>query len=97
MLRFLFKLLFFLVVIFIIASFFANPSSKNENPNQTGNIDSLDTFSAIRDTIFDLGNFCNRNSETCTTGKAILNSVGERVRTGAKVAYDYLGGKLNTQ
>lgn len=92
MIRFIFKTSLFLVAVLVVISFFAGPSSKGQN--QPGNLNTLDTLSAIRDTVSDLGNFCDRNAETCKTGKVVLNSIGERVRNGAKVTYDYLDTKF---
>ncbi|MFT4320684.1 DUF5330 domain-containing protein [Bartonella bacilliformis] len=54
------------------------------------NIITSDTAIALKETINDLGKFCERNIQTCETGKSFLGSIGEHARNGAKIAYEYL-------
>ncbi|WP_407965208.1 DUF5330 domain-containing protein [Bartonella sp. C271] len=45
---------------------------------------------ALKETINDLGMFCERNIEACKIGKSFLGSMGERARNGSKIIYEYL-------
>ncbi len=42
----------------------------------------------------DISGLCERKPDTCRTGKAILRTVGIRVREGARIAYEALDKKL---
>ena len=53
-------------------------------------MNTVEALLAVKDTVNDLGNFCERNSDTCETGKTFLGSLGERARDGARIAYEYL-------
>ncbi|WP_297322313.1 DUF5330 domain-containing protein [uncultured Bartonella sp.] len=53
-------------------------------------MNTVEAFLAVKDTVNDLGNFCERNSETCKTGRTFFGSLGERARDGARLAYEYL-------
>lgn len=60
-------------------------------------MNTVEALLAVKDTVNDLGNFCERNSETCKTGKTFLGSLGGRARDGAKIAYDYLDRTFGAQ
>ena len=53
-------------------------------------MNTVEALLAVKDTVNDLGNFCERNSDTCETGKTFFGSLGERARDGARIAYEYL-------
>lgn len=53
-------------------------------------MNTVEALLAVKDTVNDLGNFCERNSDTCKTGKTFFGSLGERARDGARIAYEYL-------
>ena len=44
------------------------------------NVSSADILSAAHSVYEDLGDFCNRNTETCLTGKQVFYSVSANVR-----------------
>ncbi|AQX19410.1 DUF5330 domain-containing protein [Bartonella sp. WD16.2] len=90
MIRFLIKSAFFLFVIFIVISFFSAKPKNNHSPTLEDNITVSDAIIAFKNTITDLGKFCERNVEVCKTGKSLFNPLGERARDGAKIAYEYL-------
>ncbi|GAA5103519.1 hypothetical protein GCM10023261_00770 [Bartonella jaculi] len=51
-------------------------------------------MTAFKETLNDLGTFCERNTESCKVGKSFLSSLSERARYGARVTYEYLGNIL---
>ncbi|WP_455466520.1 DUF5330 domain-containing protein [Bartonella sp. B39] len=92
MIRFLIKSSLFLFFIFIIISLFlAKPSSNHFSSQRNSEATMSDVIIAFKETLNDLGTFCDRNIEACKVGKSFLNSLGERAYHGAKAAYEYLG------
>lgn len=95
MIRFLIKLLFFLFIVFVIVSLFVEkPSSDHSFPDSAT---TSDVIIAFKETLNDLGTFCDRNMEVCKIGKSFLSSLGERAYHGARVAYGYWGRILNNK
>ncbi|ATP12070.1 DUF5330 domain-containing protein [Bartonella henselae] len=98
MIRFLIKLSFFLFFVFIIISFFAAKPSNNHSFNQREfETKTSDVMMAFKETLNDLGKFCDRNREACKIGKSFLSSLSERARYGAKATYEYLGNILSNK
>ncbi|WP_455478581.1 DUF5330 domain-containing protein [Bartonella sp. B10] len=92
MIRFSIKLSFFLFFIFVVISFFIEMPSGDHSVIQRDNDTAVnDVIIAFKETINELGTFCERLTKTCKIGKSFLNSLGERARHGAKAAYEYLG------
>ncbi|CBI76059.1 conserved exported protein of unknown function [Bartonella clarridgeiae 73] len=91
MIRFLIKSVFLLFFIFVIVSFFATKQNNNNLsfPKET-DATTRDAIIALKETINDLGMFCERNIEACKIGKSLLSSMGERARNGSKIIYEYL-------
>lgn len=50
----------------------------------------VDTLIAARAFIGDVAGLCERQPETCETGKAALHTIGVRAREGARIAYGIL-------
>ncbi|AQX23208.1 MULTISPECIES: DUF5330 domain-containing protein [unclassified Bartonella] len=98
MIRFLIKSAFFLFFIFIIISFFTTKQNNN-NPSSSQETDATtrDMIVALKETINDLGMFCERNIEACKIGKSFLESMGERARNGSKIIYEYLDHTLSNK
>ncbi|AFR26103.1 DUF5330 domain-containing protein [Bartonella quintana] len=95
MIRFLIKLSFFLFFVFVVVSFFAVKPTGNHFFTQRENETTMsDVMTAFKDTLNDLGTFCERNIEACKVGKSFLSSLSERAYYGAKAAYEYLGSIL---
>ncbi|WP_317992970.1 DUF5330 domain-containing protein [Bartonella gliris] len=95
MIRFLIKLSFFLFFVFVVISFFsAKPSGNNFSIQRDSETTTSDVMTAFKETLNDLGKFCERNIEACKVGKSFLSSLSERARYGAKAAYEYLGSIL---
>ncbi|WP_375607793.1 MULTISPECIES: DUF5330 domain-containing protein [unclassified Bartonella] len=102
MIRFLIKLSFFLFFVFVIISFFvANPSNNHSSSPQNNETTTSDVIIAFKESLNDLGTFCDRNIEACKVGKSFLSLLGERAYYGARAAYEYfghiLGNKNNTE
>ncbi|EJF78293.1 hypothetical protein ME7_00284 [Bartonella birtlesii LL-WM9] len=98
MIRFLIKLLFFLFFIFVTISFFVAKPSSNDSSFQTNSETTTgEVVVAFRQTLNDLGKFCDRNIEACKVGKSFLSSLGERARDGARAAYEYFGHILDNK
>jgi len=57
----------------------------------------LDTLSALRGTLADLSGFCDRNQETCATGRYFFSSLGTRARDGAGMLYQFLDRQFAAQ
>ncbi|WP_409361683.1 DUF5330 domain-containing protein [Bartonella heixiaziensis] len=92
MIRFLIKLSFFLFFVFVVISFFAaKPSSNHFSTEKDSQTTTSDVMTAFKETLNDLGTFCERNIEACKVGKSFLSSLSERARYGATAAYEYLG------
>lgn len=89
MIRFFIKSFFFLTLFLVVVSFFGT-SQKNNGSAPDQYMNTVEAFLAVKDTFNDLGNFCERNSETCKTGRTFFGSLGERARDGARLAYEYL-------
>jgi len=60
----------------------------------TDNYRILDTLAAIRNTVMDLRNFCERNRKTCDTGKSFVSLLGLKARDGAYIVYEFLDAKF---
>ena len=89
MIRFFIKSFCFLTLFLVIISFLGT-SGKNNGSQPDQYMNTVEALLAVKDTVNDLGNFCERNSDTCETGKTFFGSLGERARDGARIAYEYL-------
>lgn len=90
--RFLFKCAFFLMLLFVAVAYFT-PMPKDGHPIETG-YSVLDALIAVKSTIADLGNFCDRNPDTCETGKSVVGNLGVKARDGARITYEFLDSKF---
>ncbi|OPB32027.1 hypothetical protein BAR153v2_009900 [Bartonella sp. AR 15-3] len=98
MIRFLIKSAFFLFFIFIIISFFTTKqNNNNSSSSKETDTTTRDMIIAFKETINDLGMFCERNIEACRIGKSFLGSMGERARNGSKIIYEYLDHTFNNK
>jgi hypothetical protein len=52
------------------------------------------TLNAIGVAVGDIRSICERQPEMCETGSETLTALGHRARDGARIAYQYLDGKL---
>ncbi|WP_019224045.1 DUF5330 domain-containing protein [Bartonella rattaustraliani] len=97
MIRFLIKLSFFLFVVFVIVSLFVERPSSNHFSSPRESTTTSDVIIALKETLNDLGTFCDRNVESCKIGRSFLSSLSERAYYGARVAYEYLGRILSNK
>jgi len=51
---------------------------------------------AVKSTLHDFGSFCERNPDTCTTGRAFVASLGTKARDGAKMLYEFLDQQFSS-
>lgn len=51
---------------------------------ETTQVTTYDTFSAAQSLYSDVSSFCDRNEETCITGKAIAVSAVQKIRGGVQ-------------
>lgn len=56
----------------------------------TGPIQAVD---AARQALDDIAGICERRPEVCATGRQVLQSLGEKAREGARLAYETLDRK----
>jgi len=54
----------------------------------------MNALSALKEAMIDLGGFCQRNEETCQTGRIFFSSLGGRARDGAGMLYQFLDQKF---
>lgn len=95
--RFLFRSVFFLTLIFVTVAFLA-PQPDHSNQNRTDDrYNVLDALSAVRSTVTDLGSFCTRNPETCAAGKSFFSALGVKARDGARITYEFLDAKFGNK
>jgi len=88
LIRFVIKSAFWLFILLVGITLFVPPPDGEERPDQA--YSTMDTLSAVRGVIADLGGFCQRNEETCETGKSFFASLGLRARDGAAMLYQFL-------
>jgi len=94
--RFLFKSAFFLTLIFVAIAFLTPHPDQNNQDETAGSYSALDALFVVRNTMADLGNFCERNPETCETGKSFFGSLGAKARDGARITYEFLDAKFGS-
>lgn len=94
MIRFLFKSAFVLFLLLLAVAFFV-PTPENPHSGEEG-YSSLDALLAVKSTLHDFGGFCERNPDTCTTGRAFVSSLGSKARDGAKMLYEFLDRQFSS-
>jgi len=88
LIRFLCKSAFVLFLLLLAVAFFA-PTPENPHKAEEG-YSSLDALLAVKNTLHDFGSFCERNPDTCATGRGFVASLGTKARDGAKMLYEFL-------
>ena len=74
--RFIIRAAFWLALIFLLL-----PSDPESGPNAP-KVSLMDALDAVRGTITDLSQFCDRNPDLCTTGGEIVQVVADKARYG---------------
>ena len=82
--RFLFRLGFWLTVILVCL-----PSGGSQTPSKI-NISAGEAISAATSAMSDLTQFCGRQSDACVVGSQVAAALGQRAQAGAKMLYEYL-------
>lgn len=90
--RFLLKVAFFLIVVFVAVAYFAPSEQKLQTSDQSYSM--LEGIIAVKSAINDMGGFCDRNPQTCETGKSFFGSVKDKALEGARISYEFLNEKL---
>lgn len=80
-------------MVFVALAYFV-PAHEEKQGENTANAGAMDTVGAIRDTVTDMGSFCQRNPQTCETGKSVLGAIGIKARNGARFAYELLDSQF---
>jgi hypothetical protein len=74
--RFIIRTVFWLTLIFLLLP--SDPESGPDAPR----VSLMDALDAVRGTITDLSQFCDRNPDLCTTGGEIVQVVADKARYG---------------
>lgn len=90
--RFLIKVTFFLILLFIAVAYFAPSEQRVHNSGESHS--TLDGVFAFQSTLNDLSGFCDRNPETCATGKTFFAGLKDKALEGARISYEFLNEKL---
>jgi len=94
--RFLFKSILFLTLIFVAITFLAPHHDHNSQNTKAGSYyNTFDALLAVHNTVTDLGNFCERTPRTCKTGKSFIGLLGVKARDGARIAYEFLDSQFS--
>ena len=74
--RFIIRTVFWLTLIFLLL-----PSDPDAGPD-VPRVSLMEALDAVRGTIADLSQFCDRNPNLCTTGEEIVQVVADKARHG---------------
>lgn len=83
-------------MIFVAVAFFIPAADRGSQQEAAYNTTPLDALFALRNTVMDLGSFCERNPATCQTGKSFFGSLGIKARDGARMTYEFLDAKFGS-
>ncbi len=53
-------------------------------------VTTMETVGLAQSVANDISSFCDRNEETCTTGKVLISQMGAKAREGARIVYVWL-------
>lgn len=59
-------------------------------PDGESRVSPLQALFAAREAVGDIAAICERKPEVCETGKAAMQTIGERARESARIAYEVL-------
>lgn len=90
--RFLFKVTFFLILLFVAVAYFAPSEQRVQTSGQSYSM--LDGLFAVKSAINDMGGFCDRNPQACESGKSFFSNVKDKALEGARISYEFLNEKL---
>jgi hypothetical protein len=84
LMRFLFRMIFWLTVVLVLLPSVGSQTSSN------GLVSAGDAVSAAKATVTDVRSFCERQPEACVIGSQAATALGHRAQAGARMLYDYL-------
>jgi len=82
---FLFKATFMLAIVIALI-----PVRQSDLPDGQRAVSTMETVGLAQSVMQDIGSFCERNEDTCTTGKVLLSQMGSKAREGARITYTWL-------
>jgi len=88
LIRFVIKSAFWLFILLVGITLFVPMPDDATRPSQS--YSTMDALSAFKGALADFGGFCERNAQTCETGKAFFATLGVRARDGAGMLYQFL-------
>lgn len=93
---FLIKGAFWFTTVLLVLPFFepADPDGGSDGRPAFEPAAMLETVGAARQAIEDIGGLCGRRPQVCETGGETLEALQSRAREGARIAYDFLDGRL---
>ena len=91
LIRFVIKFCFWMMLVSLFIP--ANPHGENG----TAQPGPLEAFTAAREALVDISEFCTRKPQACETGKAAFANAGERAGEVAKAGYEYLDTQLGKE
>ena len=53
-------------------------------------VTTMETVGLAQSVANDISSFCDRNEETCITGKVLVSQMGAKAREGARIVYTWL-------
>lgn len=71
----------------VIALIPVNPEDLGEGQRA---VSTGETLSAAQAMVADLAGFCDRNPQTCGTGRELFSQFGAKAKNGARYVYEYL-------
>lgn len=87
---FLFRILFWIVIVILILPAPSEPRGKSEAA--APGVTVTRAVGAARATVSDMAGFCQRNAEVCVTGRAALTSFWAKARYGAGLLAEIVNG-----
>lgn len=85
---FLIRMTFWLSL--VIAFIPANPDDLNTDQRI---VSTQETIGVVQTTVSDFARFCERNGETCETGKELFSQFGAKAKTGVRFVYNFIDGE----
>ena len=82
---FLVRMVFWLSL--VIAFIPANPDDLNRDQRV---VSTKETLGAVQAAVSDFARFCERNGQTCDTGRELFSQFGAKAKTGARFVYDFI-------
>lgn len=69
------------------------PAAPGED--QAPGVGVIESIAAARDAIVDISSLCERQADACSTGREVLNALGEKARQGVSLVYRYVEEQMD--